>query len=378
MDENEKQEGTLSFSTVTLAIVLLVAILAGFLGIATAYLTHYNDSFFSAGTPLRTTDYRTIPVQWIGYQEKAVFYCSVTEPTAFAASPDGNWFIGSRKPAAVHCFYPDGKLVRTISLDDEPMCLAVGRKETSFADQLLVGSLSGLKIFDSNGKQLVDWQYPEDQRAVWSIVSTDRAVFAVDSKTGNLFSFDADGKIQNRFGSLTAPVSQKASQEADQKQDEESFPGFVVYRSPISMSFSPKTGLLYVTNPGRHHVEAFTQDGHWESSLSWGGASAGIVGFSGCCNPVDLDVLDDGRIVTAEKSVSRVKILRPDGKLDTVVAGPDVLEFKPNGIPELESVPNRSVSQNSDQPVMIAALKDDSILVFDPVLKIVRCFESKK
>lgn len=374
MDENGKNEGALSFSTITIAIVLLVAVLAGILGISTAYFMHHSAPLFKSDVSLRLTDYRTIPVQWIGYEEKTIVYCDVGEPSCFTAARNGDWFIGSKKPSVVHCFSSDGKLLRTVPLEDEPMCLAVGREETPFANQLLVGSLLGLKIYDSNGKQLVDWLYPQEQRAVWSIVSTDSAIFAADSKTGTIFSFDENGKIRNSFGYPASDIPKNIKTD----QAENVFPGFVVYRSPISMSFSPKTGLLYVANPGRHHVEAFTQDGHWEASLSWGGASAGIVGFSGCCNPVDLDVLDDGRIVTAEKSVTRVKILRPDGKLDTVVAGPDVLESKPIGIPELESLPNRNISQNNDQPVMIAVLEDNSILVFDPVLKIVRRFESKK
>jgi hypothetical protein len=80
-----------------------------------------------------------------------------------------------------------------------------------------------------------------------------------------------------------------------------------------------KDGLLRVTNPGRHRVEAYTVDGHLE--LAWGKPSAGIDGFCGCCNPINIALLPDGRMVTCEKGLPRVKIYREDGTLESVVAG---------------------------------------------------------
>jgi hypothetical protein len=41
--------------------------------------------------------------------------------------------------------------------------------------------------------------------------------------------------------------------------------------------------------------------------------------FVGCCNPVNLAIAPDGKVITAEKMISRVKIYEPDGKLLAVI-----------------------------------------------------------
>jgi hypothetical protein len=65
----------------------------------------------------------------------------------------------------------------------------------------------------------------------------------------------------------------------------------------------------------------YTVDGDLE--MSWGKPSMGIAGFCGCCNPVGLAVLGDGRCVTFEKGLPRVKVYGAAGELESVVAGPD-------------------------------------------------------
>jgi hypothetical protein len=95
------------------------------------------------------------------------------------------------------------------------------------------------------------------------------------------------------------------------------------------MTFSPQNGLLYVANPGRHRVEVFTQDGAYKPELSWGEPSTSWSGFAGCCNPIALAALDDGRVLTVEKGISRIKIFA-EGKLDCVVAAPNILGESPH------------------------------------------------
>ena len=80
-------------------------------------------------------------------------------------------------------------------------------------------------------------------------------------------------------------------------------------------------GNLWVANPGRHQLELYTPAG--ELLRSFGQSGNAIDQFLGCCNPSDFALLSDGRIVTAEKGVPRVKVFKDDGHLQTVVAGPD-------------------------------------------------------
>ena len=76
--------------------------------------------------------------------------------------------------------------------------------------------------------------------------------------------------------------------------------------------------------------------------------------FFGCCNPAQLAVLPDGRFVTAEKGIPRVKIYARDGSFQTVVAGP---------------------SQLTDTPADLAADRHGRVLVLDGRAAKVRVFE---
>ena len=58
--------------------------------------------------------------------------------------------------------------------------------------------------------------------------------------------------------------------------------------------------------------------------------------FSGCCNPVAMALLGDGRVVTAEKGLERVSVYRErrvgdamTGVLEAIVAPPDRFPGEP-------------------------------------------------
>lgn len=81
-------------------------------------------------------------------------------------------------------------------------------------------------------------------------------------------------------------------------------------------------GNLWLTNPGRRSVQVHSPiDGALVSSF--GRSANDIDGFSGCCNPTDIALLPDGRVVTSEKGIPRVKVLSAQGELLSVVAPPE-------------------------------------------------------
>ena len=82
-------------------------------------------------------------------------------------------------------------------------------------------------------------------------------------------------------------------------------PGFLVTNHYFDLA-AGTDGLVYVVNPRLLHVEGFTHDGEYETA--WGKGSPAVADFFGCCNPAQLAVLPDGRFVTAEKGIPRVKI----------------------------------------------------------------------
>lgn len=78
---------------------------------------------------------------------------------------------------------------------------------------------------------------------------------------------------------------------------------------------------LWVVNPGLHSIQNYTPGGRLRGH--WSKSSFGQDGFSGCCNPYFIAFLSDGRIVTSEKGLVRIKIHRESGEFESYVAAPE-------------------------------------------------------
>ena len=80
-------------------------------------------------------------------------------------------------------------------------------------------------------------------------------------------------------------------------------------------------GVVRATDSGRHQVTAWALDGSPVGKFGKFGMHA-PADFVGCCNPVNVAMTPDGKVVTAEKMVARVKVYEPDGRLLAVI-GPE-------------------------------------------------------
>lgn len=253
------------------------------------------------------TDLRHIPPEWIGYRQTAVFATPMPgTPTCFALLEESTFVVGSVDPPMLSLFDGTGTLLRTIDLPEEPRAIACATAETIFSGKIIVAHPKSIVVYSAEGQSETSWELPNVQSDIRSLVLTPNFFFAADTGNRCLYRFNVNVPFDLKFGT-----------------------DFVVFAAPITMTFSPLDGFLYVANPGRHQVEVFTQDGVYQPDLCWGEPSIKLESFTACCNPVGLAVLDDGRILTVEKGISRIKIYRTDGTLDSVVAGPDVLDTLP-------------------------------------------------
>jgi sugar lactone lactonase YvrE len=89
-------------------------------------------------------------------------------------------------------------------------------------------------------------------------------------------------------------------------------------------------GLVWIANPGRHRLEAYSPDGTLHRY--WGAAGGAIDAFHGCCNPADFLLLADGSFITAEKGLARVKRYDADGILESVITSPTDFSESPRGL----------------------------------------------
>jgi len=85
-------------------------------------------------------------------------------------------------------------------------------------------------------------------------------------------------------------------------------------------------GIVYATDPGRHRVSSWTLNGEMKGHFGKFG-HMDPKDFVGCCNPVNLTLLPNGNIATAEKVSARIKVYGKQGELLALI-GPEHFNAK--------------------------------------------------
>jgi hypothetical protein len=98
----------------------------------------------------------------------------------------------------------------------------------------------------------------------------------------------------------------------------------------------------------------------------------GIAGFCGCCNPIAFTLLPDGKYVTCEKGLPRVKVYSAHGEFQGVVAG--VETFPENSRVAVGETPGDGVRASLDA----VADPQGRIYVLDTVTRLIRVMVEKE
>jgi len=238
---------------------------------------------------------RTDP-KLISHQEVKRWRVSHADARRIALTPGGQLLIAAGN--YLSSFSTEGERGFEIALA-EP-----ARAMTATAEGLIyIGLRDHIEVFDASGERKVAWASPGKKCWFTALAMSGNDLFAADSGNRIILRYDLSGKLISRLG---------------EKNKERNVPGFIVPSPYLDVEIA-RDGLLRVNNPGRHRVEVYTTEGDFE--LAWGNASMGITGFCGCCNPINLALLPDGRYVTCEKGLPRVKIYSERGEFESVVAG---------------------------------------------------------
>jgi len=176
---------------------------------------------------------------------------------------------------------------------------------------------------------------------VTSIAVSETSVFIADAGNKIVYHYDLKGNMINEIG---------------RKDSLQGVKGFLI-PSPYFDIAIGREDELWVVNPGRHQLEAYSIDGRFLSS--WKKTSMGLDGFSGCCNPSHIAILPNGSFVTSEKGIIRVKIHKPSGAFESVVAAPKVFDKGTKGLD-------------------LAIDSQNRIIVIDPKKGLIRIFEKNK
>ena len=243
------------------------------------------------------TPYRKTDPGLIHYQEIRRFQISRQAPRCICLHNHngGQFLIGAGRWVITTTL--DGSVVAEFECSDTVRCIAAAK------DSTFVGFRDHIEVFDRTGQRKNAWETPAKKTYFTALALAESDLFAADAGNRLVIRYDLAGRIKGRIGDRTAESKSR---------------GFIV-PSPFFDVEVASDGLLRVSNPGRHCVETYTFDGDLE--FSWGKPGAAIENFCGCCNPINLATMKDGRIVTFEKGIPRVKIYGSRGELDCVVAG---------------------------------------------------------
>ena len=354
-------------SVIVIVIVTIFAILAGVMAIRfmPAPKTTYSSNLF------RWNAFKKIPVDQIGYEFENAALLPVENPTCFTLDANNRLYVAAEQKITI--LAPDGDKLSTISLKTNPTCLFIAGSGCLFENDLLVGYSDSLEVYkrisedQMEPKPYFQWKLPGKNPILRKVITDEDSIILADAGEKGVHFVDAEGNIVRQLGFT-------------QGETPDGFSGFNIPALPfLDVVQSPTEGFFFVTNPGKHRVEAFSKSGEWLRDRGWGSYSVYHEGFCGCCNPTTLFMFGDGRFLTTEKFIARVKVYNPRGDFQTVVATPEELDKPPTvflNAPTGTTLGYRP-ELDASQPVQAAITFDERIAILDPRYNVVRYYKEK-
>jgi len=337
-------------STVLIGAIVAVAIIAA--SVAVWALRPHGES--GSGLPdaftYRVEEYTAVAPELLHWREVSSIPVGPVQPRALAVSADNTIYVGGDR--VVLQFSAAGELLRRVELDAPPQTLAVAGEGSALPGRLYIGFEKHVEVYLPNGEREAGWPAFDSKTMLTGIALTDTHVYLADAGRRIVLRCDLNGKVLGEIG---------------RRDEKRGIAGFVIPSGYFDLAMGVD-GLLRVVNPGRHRIEYYTPDGRFEEPLVWGSSGVAIEGFCGCCNPASIALLPDGRMVTTEKGILRVKVYTEQGDLESVVAGPADLVPGPGAIEETRT-------DYRLRAPLVAVDSRQRVLVLDPAAKTIRIFE---
>ena len=232
---------------------------------------------------------------------------------------------------------PGGEDLLAWRTSQPAQCIAVDPDGNAY-----VGLRTKVEKYDSAGAVVTSWGLGGNDRGelrtVTGIAVSGPDVFVADAGNRRVYRFDLRGDFIDEIG----------------KRDAEAGILGIVCPSPYLDCQVDSEGFLHVTNPGRLRVEKYKADG--ELLGFWGRGGMLAEQFSGCCNPINIALLPDGRTVTAEKGIPRVKVYDRDGTMLAFIGADSFWS----------DAALLDVAVDSKERIYVANTGDGNVLVFAP------------
>lgn len=199
----------------------------------------------------------------------------------------------------IRVFRADETHIRTWPAPQGAQCLGVGDD-----GRVLVAGAGRVEVFFADGSRAGGFPVGEGQQpaSLTSIITFGDHILVGDASARIIRRFDPTGRQVGLIG------------------DQSKTRAFILPNGNLDIAVD-QSGIVWATDSGRHQVTAWTIDGTPLRKFGKFGMQQ-AADFTGCCNPVNIAVTADGKIVTAEKAGARVKVFEPDGTLLALI-GPE-------------------------------------------------------
>jgi len=266
---------------------------------ATFILLYIFASMLGNVTRRRHTNFTTTTNNWtIDYKLKKTIPLPVNDVTAFTISkisPLKKYYLLAGKQ--VISINAEGKIIKKITLTDTGSAICVSETEDIF-----VAMGKRLVCYNANGTEKNCYEHFGENAVLSAIAVYKEHLFCADYGQKIVWHFNLSGELISVIG---------------RDKDEQTSGKFII-PSPYFDIALTKNNYLWVANTGRHKLEKYNFAGKLISS--WGKGGTKIDCFSGCCNPTNITVDNDGNLFTSEKGLVRIKKYNAEGKMLHVVA----------------------------------------------------------
>ncbi|PKP21142.1 MAG: hypothetical protein CVU05_07485 [Bacteroidetes bacterium HGW-Bacteroidetes-21] len=316
---------------------LIISILIFAIVAIIVFMVH--DLFFSnleqeKPYELKTDGLNTYDSTLVLYDEVEPIQVNMDEVRGIAMDNEDNLCVTG---SLTIVYEKNGKEKLKFSHDSVAQCVAI-----SDSGEIFLGMHGRIEVWSFKGKLLRVWDTENSSSVFFGIVVDENSVYVSDAKEKVVLHYDLNGELINKIAG---------------EDSSKGIPAIIIRSAYFDIALG-RDNEIWVVNPGMHQLEAFDKNGQLKST--WGEYSnEDVKYFCGCCNPTHIALLPDGKFVTSEKAIPRVKIYSQMGEFVGFVAGPDLFNEGTKGLD-------------------LAVDSENRIFVLDPERKQVRVFEKKK
>lgn len=267
----------------------------------------------------------------VDYNEVKQIAINDEDPRSIAAKNGLIYFAFGNK---LQVITENGKLISSFNIDTALNSMSISQNKNIF-----LAYKNYFLILDSLGNEKSRSSIDDSKSVYTSIAIKDSLILVADAGNRRVKVFNLDGEFLWNFKGFYNSSNDRL--------------GFIVPSAYFDLAVN-KENELWVVNPGIHALQNYNVKG--DLINFWAKETNSIEGFIGCCNPSHIAIFDDGRFVTSEKGIVRIKVYSYGGDLLSIVTESD--SYKNGRAPEI-------------------AVDGESIIALDYIKKMIRIYKLK-